>query len=387
MAMQEKFPKEQELYRLLGQCAYRNHNLVANDAANILFNYQKLFNPLITQTSESGMIKQLLELKGELPIKYKGQTYSIITSIQFPFIYNDAPAIIRIYNPDISKFSVNQYFIQGASQDQSVVNIHNQELQSWYQHKSIARVMVTLVRELESYFPFFNKVQQPIQMIPPQQQIPYQAQLQQPYQNKNQIQYQQQYPNNANNYYNSQAYNPYINPQQQPQGQPNYQQGNNMIENEQKLKERCNQIFYEDLNQIQNDYKTLHQHHDKLIEEIMKQEIKKNNLQNLENQIEQSLLLLDNENKMLNEFIVKNDVLELNEDTLFQNIKEVDQFSTQILDLYSDIQACKETLHFIVTKFKSFNLPFETVIKLTRKYSEEQFNNILLLKKYTSKKI
>ncbi|CAD8151253.1 unnamed protein product [Paramecium pentaurelia] len=392
MAMSEKFPKEQELYRVLSQCAYRNHNLVANDAANILYNYPKLFNPLITQTSEQGIIKQLLELKGELPIKYKGQTYSIITSISFPFIYSDAPAIIRIYNPDITKFSVNQYFIQGASQDQSVVNIHNQELQTWYQHKSIARVMVTLVRELEAHFPFFNRVvaqtnqmgipQQPIAQIPQQ----YTNQTQQFYQNSTQG--YNQYSNIPPNYYNnqSQPYNPYAAPQQQqqPQGQGYYQQNNNQSQIEQRLKEKCNQMLSEDLNQIQNDYKILHQHHDKLIDEIIKQETKKIYLQSLENQIEQSLVLLENENKILTEFVEKNDVLELNEETIFQNIKENDQFSIQILELYSDIQACRETLHFIVTKFKNFNLPFETVIKMTRRYSEEQFNNILLLKKYTS---
>ncbi|CAK62460.1 unnamed protein product (macronuclear) [Paramecium tetraurelia] len=405
MAMAEKFPKEQELYRVISQCAYRNHSQVATDAANILYNYPKLFNPLITQTSENGVIKQLLELKGELPIKYKGSTYSIITSIQFPFIYSDAPAVIRIYNPDISKFSVNQYFIQGASQDQSVVNIHNTELQSWYQHRSIARVMVALVRELEGHFPFFNRAQQNSMQLymqsiravqqPPNAQAPYQYQNQpqQYYQNQTQG-YNYQYQNNPPNYYNNQTqpYNPYATQQQQPyapqQQQPQapgyYQQSNIQTQVEYKLKEKCNQILSDDLNQIQNDFKILHQHHDRLIDEVTKQETKKMYLQNLENQIEQSIQQLENENKKLSEFVDKNDVLELNEETLFQNIRENDQFSTSILELYSDIQACRETLHFIVTKFKNFNLPFETVIKMTRKYSEEQFNNILLLKKYTS---
>ncbi|CAD8147915.1 unnamed protein product [Paramecium octaurelia] len=391
MAMAEKFPKEQELYRVINLCAYRNHSQVATDAANILYNYPKLFNPQITQTSENGIIKHLLELKGELPIKYKGQTYSIITSIQFPFIYSDAPAVIRIYNPDISKFSVNQYFIQGASQDQSVVNIHNTELQSWYQHRLISRVMLALVRDLEAHFPFFNRTQSNSQVIQqqPNAQAPYQYQNQQQqfYQNSTQgYNYQYQNNNPPNQYYNNQTqpYNPYATQQQQQQAPGYYQQSNLYSQVEFKLKEKCNQILSDDLNQIQNDFKILHQHHDRLIDEVTKQETKKMYLQNLENQIEQSIQQLENENKKLSEFVEKNDVLELNEETLFQNIRENDQFSTSILELYSDIQACRETLHFIVTKFKNFNLPFETVIKMTRKYSEEQFNNILLLKKYTS---
>ncbi|CAD8062145.1 unnamed protein product [Paramecium sonneborni] len=382
--MQEKDPKEQELYKVLAQCAYRNANLVANDAANILLNYPKLFNPLMIQTNEQGVIKYLLELKGEVPIKYKGYTYSIITSIQFPFIYSDAPAIIRIYNIDTFRFSVNQHFIKGASQDQSVVNIHIQELQTWYQHRSLPKVMASFIRELESHFPFFYKGET-VAAQHTKQQMQQQPQMQQPYQYQNQIYNQQQYPNNNTNNFNTQAYNQYGNVQQQPKNQTNYQQGKPLTESEQKLQERCNQILNENLNQILFDHKCLHQHYDKLINEINKQEAKINYLNNLENQIEQSILFLENENKQFIEFIEKNDIFELNEDNLFLNVKEVDKFSSQILDLYSDIQACKETLHFIVTKFKSFNLSFETVTKLTRKFSEEKFNNILLLKKCTSK--
>lgn len=50
-----------------------------------------------------------------VPIKYKGVSYTVITSIGFPYIYPDVPCNIRIYNPDITKFSINQHFIQGAS--------------------------------------------------------------------------------------------------------------------------------------------------------------------------------------------------------------------------------------------------------------------------------
>lgn len=72
----------------------------------------------------------------------------------------------------------------------------------------------------------------------------------------------------------------------------------------------------------------------------------------------------NHQNKTTNQSNIYIGLFRLNESTVLNFIKEEDAYSSQVLDLMAELQASKETFHFISEKFRKSELPFEVMVKV-----------------------
>lgn len=160
----------EDLSRLLSNYSYTDANATKKDVVDCLKQYKALAYRVEEYTFNDGSVKQLLNLKGTIPVRYKGNTYHIPVAIWLLDTHPRYAPLCYVQPTADMHIKVSMYVDHNGK-------IYLPYLHDWNAMQSdllgLIQVMIVTFGE---YPPVYSKPKTAVKEPPPQQQTPYPTQ-------------------------------------------------------------------------------------------------------------------------------------------------------------------------------------------------------------------
>eukprot|EP01017_Pseudomicrothorax_dubius_P002799 TRINITY_DN10229_c0_g4_i4.p1 TRINITY_DN10229_c0_g4~~TRINITY_DN10229_c0_g4_i4.p1 ORF type:complete len:403 (-),score=55.07 TRINITY_DN10229_c0_g4_i4:68-1276(-) len=153
-------PTQQQKFEFVRQTLSRlplyKHKDIVLDACNKLFQNYPYLNAESSPQPEGGIVKQLLLIRGSVPVKYQNSIFECTIRFVIPSTFPDAPPSIQFVNKDPNRYKVHSYYKQYAAADDSTITLYFNEAHSWAQHRDLLRVLKEIQEYFSRVYPIFD---------------------------------------------------------------------------------------------------------------------------------------------------------------------------------------------------------------------------------------